>query len=257
MRLGVDPTGRPTVPTPRRRIPVPALVTVLVAVAATLLVACGDDAADDTTTTGPTTTEPTTTEPTPTSEPGSGDDAPSQAVVWPEPGGPTSYADPVEAATGFATELVGFTDPIVGEFRRGDSRSGEVEVRSREDGPVTTVLVRQVDGEDWSVIGAATADIVIEAPEVETEVSSPVQLSGRATAFEGTVQTAVVDSSGERLGEGFVTGGTFGELGPFEGELAFEDPTTSTGSVLLSTVSARDGSIEEAAAVAVRFGGAG
>jgi nucleoid-associated protein YgaU len=69
------------------------------------------------------------------------------------------------AATGFATELVGFTDPVVGEFQQGDARSGEVEVRAAADGPVTTVLVRQVGSDDtWSVLGAATAQIVPTTP---------------------------------------------------------------------------------------------
>ncbi len=46
------------------------------------------------------------------------------------------------AVRGFTEDLVGFTDPVYGEYQGGDSRSGEVEVRAAPDGPVTTVFVR-------------------------------------------------------------------------------------------------------------------
>ena len=231
---------------------------VLVFAIALLGVACGDD--DSTATTTPeataTTAEstdasPSSTDPTSQTEPV--EEPQGGAAIWPPVGGDVAYDDPVDAAAGFATELVGFSAPTVGEFRSGDARSGEVEVQSRSDGPVTTVFVRQLTGEDWSVIGAATANIVLESPEALDEISSPVTLDGRATAFEGTVQTAVSDADGDRLGDGFVTGGTFGELGPFEGQLEFATPDGATGAVVLYTVSARDGTVEEATAIAVRF----
>lgn len=226
------------------------MAALLVAVAG-LGLACGDgDATGDsddgsTDTTAESTASPSTTGPV--EEPAEG------IAIWPPAGEDTSYDDPVRAAADFATELVGFSDPIVGELRRGDARSGEVEVRSRPDGPVTTVFVRQLAEQDWSVIGAATANIVLESPGTLEEISSPVSLAGQATAFEGTVQTAVADASGERLGDGFVTGGTFGELGPFDGQLEFAEPDGGTGAVVLYTVSARDGTVEEATAIAVRF----
>ena len=50
----------------------------------------------------------------------------------------------MSAARGFATDYVGFTDPIVGEFQQGDARSGEVPVQATVIGPITTVLVRQL-----------------------------------------------------------------------------------------------------------------
>ena len=212
-------------------------------------VACGESEDSATTSTSSTTTSESVA-PTTTSE---GTAASSEGVIWPQPGGDVRYSDPVEAASGFATELVGFTAPVLGGFREGDSRSGEVEIRSSEDGPTTVVFVRQVQGDDWSVIGAATADIALDSPEVLDAIASPVALAGRATAFEGTVQTAVTDADGERLGEGFVTGGALGELEPFEGELPFDTPMGDHGAVLAYTVSARDGTVEEATVVAVRF----
>ncbi len=225
-----------------------ALVLVLIA----LPLACGDegDSADGSTTTAVTTTVAGEGGSTSTEAPS------SQLVLWPLPSGSVTYDDPVAAATGFATELVGFTDPVVGEFQQGDSRSGEVEIRPTEDGPVTTVMVRQVGSDDtWSVIAAATANIVVTQPDAAATVTSPLELKGTATAFEGTVQVTVRDDTDSApLLEGFVTGGSMGEMGPFEGNLDFTRPASDAGSVILYTTSMEDGRVWEAAVFPVEFG---
>jgi hypothetical protein len=220
-----------------------------------VLSACGDDDdAGSTTTTTTTSTTTTTTTTTTAPVPADGND-----VVWPPADGSISYDDPVQAATGFAVDLVGFTDPVVGEFLQGDSRSGEVEVRPTADGPVTLVLVRQVGSdESWSVIGATTESIVPSSPEPGATVTSPVQVAGTSTAFEGTVQVHVVARrAGEPLGTGFVTGGSMGEMAPFEGEVGFDAADTADGAVVWFTQSMEDGRIWDAAVVPVTFSAAG
>ena len=77
-----------------------------------------------------TTATPTTAD---TSQPPLPD--PTREAIWPWVDSDTRYADPVEAASGFAVDVLGFTDPIVGEFLPGDSRSGEVEVRPSDPDP--------------------------------------------------------------------------------------------------------------------------
>lgn len=72
----------------------------------------------------------------------------TSTAVWPFVSGTTRYTDPVSAARGFAADFVGFTDPVVGDFRQGDSRSGEVPVQAKASAPVTTVLVRKL-GDSW------------------------------------------------------------------------------------------------------------
>lgn len=232
----------------RRVVPI-LLIAGLLALGA----ACGDDdeGADTTSTaTSSTTTSTSTTSTAVDVEPG--------RAVWPPSDGSISYDDPVEAARGFATELAGFAEPVVGEFRQGDSRSGEVEVRPRSDGPVTTVLVRQLGADDsWSVIGAATDGIRPSSPESGATVSSPVQLSGTSTAFEGTVQVSVrAPGVEEPLGTGFVTGGSMGEMGPFDSSLEFEPGDAVDGAILFATVSMEDGQVWEVAAIPVVFGSA-
>lgn len=233
---------------PRHRI-IPIL---LIAALSVVLAACGDD--DDDASSGSTTTTTTTSTTTSTTTTTAVAPAAGQ-VVWPPADGSITYDDPVAAATGFATELVGFTDPVVGEFQQGDARSGEVEVRAASNGPVTTVLVRQLgDDGSWSVLGAATEQIVPTTPAPGAVITSPVQLGGTSTAFEGTVQVAVHERrAGAPLGGGFVTGGSMGEMGPFEGSLAFTAPGTQDGAIVYTALSMEDGRVWQAAVVPVAF----
>lgn len=180
-----------------------------------------------------------------------------QPGVWPTASESAPFDDPALAAKAFAVGFVGFTDPVVGPFTQGDSRSGEVEVRPKADGPVTTVFVRQLNADTtWSVIGAGTADINLTQPAAFNEVSTPLHLVGTSTAFEGTVQVSIRDrSGGAPLATGFVTGGSMGTMGPFESTLAFTRPATKDGAVILYTVSMADGRVSAASVVGLRFTG--
>lgn len=224
-----------------------AIVIVVVGIVATVIVTSGDDSASPPPSTSTSSSTSTTSTTAPTD-----DTAPA---VFPAATGTTRYSDPVVAANAFVTEFVGFTDPFVGSFRQGDSRSGEVDVRPFADGPVTTVFVRRLGTDDaWWVIGAATTNIAVTEPTALATIASPVALAGTSTAFEATVQVQVrVDGRPEPIAEGFVMGGANGELGPFQSSLAFPPPGTGAGAVVFFTVSSEDGSILEAAVVRVRF----
>jgi hypothetical protein len=166
------------------------------------------------------------------------------------------YTDPVRAATGFAVAYVGFTHPIAGAFRAGDSRSGEVPIQSRRGGPVTTVLLRKLAPDDtWFVIGATTPDLQLQEPTSNAVVRSPVTLSGQSTAFEAAVNVTIrQDDSATPLTTDIVMGGSNGQMGPFSKAVPFPKPTAPYGAVVLKTLSAMDGSVSEATVVRVRFG---
>jgi hypothetical protein len=203
----------------------------------------------------PTTTRPTTTPPT-TAPTTAAPVVPPDAgtAVWPTASVGVRYQDPVAAARGFATRLVGFTDPVVGPYRAGDSRSGEVDVRPGRRGPVTTVLVRRMSDDRWWVLGAATADIQLDTPKAGDVLAPPsVTLTGRALAFEGTVTVRIVDDvSSEPLATGWVTGGG-DELRPFEGTVELGRPGADRGAIVLTSDSAMDGSVMAASVVRVAF----
>ena len=212
---------------------------------------------DTTTTASSTTSASTTTEPdtTPSTEPGAvGDTA---TAVWPWASTAQRFEDPVAAARSFAVDYVGFTDPVMGEFQQGDARSGEVEVRAVPDGPVTNVFVRQLGpDESWWVLGSATANVEVDEPAALATIVSPVTLSGRARAFEGTVNVEIrADGNEEPLATDFVTGRGDGTLGPFSKDVAFPSPGSGGGAVVFTTLSMENGQVREAGVLRVRFGG--
>jgi hypothetical protein len=228
------------------RPPTIALVLVVAALAVGLVVTLVTRGDDDGTPT------PSTTTTTTTGGPISVDEA--STVVWPDPAGNRRFGQPAEAAQSFAVDLVGFENPLVGSFRRGDNRSGEVEIRGRAAGPATTVAVRQLSDDSWWVLGASADDIELDDPIAGTAIDHPLRLVGRASAFEGTVQVAVFKrGSTTPLGEGFVTGAAGPQLGPFDGFVSWRNPGGGWGSVVLFTSSAENGSVEQAVAIPVGF----
>jgi hypothetical protein len=178
----------------------------------------------------------------------------TSTAVWPVASSSTRYADPVEAARGFATDYVGMANPVLGEFLQGDSRSGEVEIRPFANGPVSTVFVRQLADDNWWILGSATTNIQATAPAALAAITSPVTLAGTSTAFEAQVNVEIrEDGNAQALGSGFVMGGGNGDFGPFQSTLTFNAPSQEFGSVFFFTVSPEDGGILEAGVLRIAF----
>src|SRR6056297_831912 len=266
---------------PRRWPLLVGLVVVVGGLLAALFLFDGDDAdAPTVTSTAAPATEPATTEPettgapttepettgAPTTEPETEQPDPEQ----PDPEQPesamrpwavtgTRFDEPTAAAESFATDFLGFSDPIVGEFLAGDTRSGEVEIRPRVDGAsavgATVVFVRQAgDDDSWWVLGAAAESITIDTPEQGDVVTSPLTVSGTARAFEGTVDVQLrADGNGEPIATSFVTGGAGPELEPFEATVEFDTPGDVGGALVLLSTSPEDGSVVEASAVRISY----
>lgn len=210
------------------------------------------------TTQSPETTEPAATTEVPTTEPSTTvAPVPDQVrtAVWPWFDTDLRYADPIEAAMGFATDYLGFVDPVAGEFMAGDSRSGEVEIRSFGGGPATVVFVRQLtDDDSWWILGAASENITIDEPEAMAEVTSPLTVSGTALAFEGTVDVQLrADGNGEPIFEGFVTGSGGPEPGPYRETFEFTSPGEIGGALVMLSLSSEDGSTLEASAMRIFY----
>lgn len=246
-----------------------AVVAVLVLV---LVVVAGDDddddvTADDTTSTsvvesttseaeGSTTTaeSSTTTAATSTTAAGAVTDEEAATVAWPDALAGAGFDDPVEAASDFATEVLGFTDPVVGELQQGDSRSGEVEVQATADGPVTTIGVRQMSDDRFYAIFAATSEVELVTPTAGTAIDDPLQVEGWGRGFEGQIAVRVHDrTTGDALGEGFVTGGSAAEFEPFEADIAWDNPGGGWGIVVAAVAGGADGSTWAATALPVGF----
>jgi cytoskeletal protein RodZ len=199
-----------------------------------------------TTTSPPSTSSSTSTSTTTTTAPTSTPVEVDPSVpVWPTTAGSLRFDDPVAAAQSFATELVGFADPVVGAFEPdgADGRSGSVVVRPRADGPSTVVLVRRLGDDTWWVIASSTADITLDRPATGAQVTCPLHLTGSALAFEGTVNVTLRDDAGVTLRTGTVTGG--GDVArPFDGSIDCSTGSgsgTGYGTLILTELSAEDG----------------
>lgn len=213
------------------------------------------DAVATTTTADPTSTTTTTASDTTSTTQGLPPTVDPTLPVFPDPSTSRRFDDPQAVALAFAKEMVGFRDPVIGEFAQGDSRSGEVDVRAFAQGAPTSVLVRQLEDDTWFVIGAIVESIRLDNPPGGATISSPQALGGAASAFEGHVVVRLfVDGVAEPVAETFVTGSGDSELGDFVGELAFDLPDGAEhGVLMLFEPSAEDGSTNAATVIRVHF----
>ena len=172
-------------------------------------------------------------------------------------GSDRTYRDPVATARAFAVTYLGMPDPLT----FGLTGSGDVGVGPRSANPraTFTVSVRQLGAQGaagpWTVVGAASPDIVVATPAAGDRVASPVRLTGQAHTFEGAVNVTVREDgmvAAQSLGKGTVTGGG-DQLRPFSGDVAFRSPTKPAGAVAFVELSAADGQVRQATVVRVRF----
>lgn len=168
------------------------------------------------------------------------------------------FLDPEATALEFAREYLGMPAPVAPQgYVAVEGESGWVDVLPRAGSPITTkVWVHRYGGDDGAhtVYFAETANIELDREALGETVGAPtVAVSGISTAFEAHVDVEVRDSTGRVLGTSYVMGGANGELAPFSGEVAIEEPTSRHGAVVLSTSSAEDGSLQEATVVPVSF----
>jgi hypothetical protein len=176
-------------------------------------------------------------------------------TTWPFATSPMRFTDPMTAVYSFAVDYAGFTSPIVGAFQQGDTRSGEVSIRATSNGPVTTVLVRQVTSDNtWWVLGAVSGAIDVTSPKALAAISSPLSLAGRSTAFEAVVNVDLrQDGTLTPVARTTVMGGSMGVMGPFAKIVAFTMPAAKAGALVFKTLSAKDGSVVEVSVVRVTF----
>jgi hypothetical protein len=208
-----------------------------VAVAGVALCACGNSNPPATSTT---TTTVLTTQPT--------------SAIWPFVGDGVRYVTPVAAARSFAVDYVGMTSPLVESFARTDARSGLVTVQPSATGPVTTVHVSRVVGDNsWWVTGATTPDIQVTSPTALQIVNSPMLTRGSSLAYEAVVNVVLrADGSLTPLKKTTVMGG--GDvMRPFSGSVSFTKGSPNAGAVTYLIVSAKDGAVSEATVVRVRY----
>jgi Immunoglobulin-like domain of bacterial spore germination len=167
------------------------------------------------------------------------------------------------AAVAFLREL-GMRDPVAATYRRTGATTASVglhpragEAGARFDRATTLVQLHRY-GSGWVATGARAVDTIeVDEPLAFQRIESPLTVSGRAVAYEGTVQVTVTEDRrgpDRVLGRGVVHAGG-SELAPFRGELTFADHTVgvTAGWVTFSGDTGADVGIVSLTAVRVRF----
>jgi hypothetical protein len=110
------------------------------------------------------------------------------------------FTTPEAAAADFLAAVFG-DGPMLGEFRAGDSRSGEIEVFASADGvPIgqarSVLMLRQLGPDDgWFVLSAASEVATITTPDVGATVpAGTLTVEGVGTGFEATIVVSAFEA---------------------------------------------------------------
>ena len=145
-----------------------------------------------------------------------------QPAIWPL--ADEVLATPDEAARSFVGNVFK-VPPVFGEYRAGDSRSGEIDVLIGENPTVvrSTLLLRKLDPSDgWFVIGAVNPHMTITTPTSSSVVPAGiVNVSGLARGFEAQVSiSAYVAGDAQRvISQRYALAGSADESEPFAVDL--------------------------------------
>lgn len=108
-------------------------------------------------------------------------------------------------------------------------------------GPSHTLRLIGLEGVEhpaWFVAGLESEDIVVDTPDPGDRVSSPMLVTGRGVAYEGTLHAQIKDDAGNILlrsdsEDSILMAGAY-ELAPFSGELPFSRPHAAAGILIVS-----------------------
>lgn len=93
----------------------------------------------------------------------------------------------------------------------------------------------------------------VTSPTPNTEIQSPVVVSGKSNFFEATTSIKIKDDNGNILADTFTQAGGYTELYPFSAEVTYTQPSAQTGVVEVFEVSAKDGSEINKISIPVKF----
>lgn len=98
-------------------------------------------------------------------------------------------------------------------------------------------------------------NITINQPLVDAIISSPVTIKGLARVFENVLQVRIKDASGQVLAENSTMANSqdIGLFGPYQIDLAYNNPQTREGVIEAFQYSAKDGSEIDKVAIAITF----
>lgn len=158
--------------------------------------------------------------------------------------------DPALVATAFAQDLADWEVKVVDVAINGSAEEGwSASVTFRPyigeeehliPGPSHTLRLIGLEGAEhpaWFVAGLESEEIVVNTPNPGDGVSSPMRVSGRGVAYEGTINAQIKDDAGNTLisadsPDRILMAGAY-EPAPFSGDLRFGRPEIRSGVLIL------------------------
>lgn len=180
--------------------------------------------------------------------------------------------DPASVAERFAQDLAGWRVEVIKVSTDGSAEEGWTasvilrpyigEEEHLIPGPSHTLRLIGLRGAEhpaWFVAGLESEDIVVNTPEPADQVSSPMRVSGRGVAYEGTIHAQIEDDAGNALlradsEDSILMAGAY-EPAPFSGQLVFRRPGAPSGILILSADTGT-GPTPAISIVRIRFAGA-
>lgn len=101
----------------------------------------------------------------------------------------------------------------------------------------------------FSVASVTFADLTVTAPGAGAAISSPTTVTGTLTGVDENVRVRLLTTSGKELA---TAGAPAGSAVPWSGALTWSDQSWSTGAIVATTYSAKDGSLNRLSVVPVR-----
>jgi len=165
---------------------------------------------------------------------------PQQLSIWPASG--VVFMTPEQSANDFVSKVLG-VDPVLGEYRRFDDGSGEIEVRSSADSePGTSALrallsLRQLGPSGgWHVMSATSDGVSISVPLAGAEILvGPLTVVGEGRGFESTLNVIafVAGEPNTNLDLVIASGGAFEETEPYSATVDLSEAAPGEVLVLL------------------------
>lgn len=131
---------------------------------------------------------------------------------------------------------------------------GVIKIFSPEEALYNNSDTSVVDNLPSGQVAILDSNIIVSAPLSNQVVTSPVEIFGRARAFEGFVLFRVRDARNNIIATSSIEIGIgASEWGAYSKSLAYPPPPTPTGFVEIYTQGTRDGSVQDLIRLSVKF----
>lgn len=176
----------------------------------------------------------------------------AQADAWrTDPGTKAWAGDPVQTTQRFLADYLrvsGVVASVPRSFAAPPPGRFTVQLDSAEGSAGRVELAQYGDGGPWTVVSVGGTDLTVTTPRPDGRVTSPQRVSGRVTGVDESVRVELVTFSGVVVATAYAPAGS--EV-PWETTISWTTRGWTTGAVVATTRSFKDGSVTRITALPV------